>query len=68
VRIAFANWGVAIGLQAAGMWPQRVQALLHAHWNWSSGDEYDREAITHVMGCCARLPGRLLRRRLAATV
>lgn len=28
---------------------------------YRSGDAYDREAITHVMACCADFPGGLLR-------
>ena len=61
VRIAFANYGVSIGLQAAEAWPERVDRL-HAYFDtWRSGDEYDREAITHVMACSAHFPGALLR-------
>ena len=63
VRIAFTNYGVSLGLQAAGVWPDRVERL-HAYFEtFSSGDEYDREAITHVMACTARLPGAFLRDR-----
>jgi hypothetical protein len=29
---------------------------------YRSGDEYDREAITHVMACSAHFPGYLLQR------
>ncbi|HZL98617.1 MAG TPA: hypothetical protein VFD43_00065 [Planctomycetota bacterium] len=60
VRFAFTNFGVAIGLQAAGAQAGRVEALLRYFDVYRSGDEYDTNAITHVMGCCARLPGRLL--------
>ena len=60
VRFAFTNYGVAIGLQSAGAHAERVAALLRYFETYRSGDEYDRDAITHVMGCCARLPGRLL--------
>jgi hypothetical protein len=62
VRFAFTNYGVAIGLQAAGVEADRVEALLRYFDAYRSGDEYDTAAITHVMGCCARLPGRLLGR------
>lgn len=62
VRIAFGNYGVAIGLQAAGRWPERVERLNAYFDTYRSGDNYDREAITHVMACSARLPGRLISR------
>ena len=60
VRFAFTNYGVAIGLTAVGERPERVAGLLDYFESYRSGDEYDTNAITHVMGCCARLPGRLL--------
>lgn len=60
-RFAFTNYGVSIGLQCVGEWPQRVEALHRYFETYRSGDEYDVNAITHVMGCCARLPGLLLR-------
>ena len=63
VRIAFANYGVSIGLQAAGQWPDRVNALNAYFERYRSGDEYDREAITHVMACSSHLPGVLIGRR-----
>ena len=59
-RYAFTNYGVSIGLQAAGAWPGRVAALHRYFETYRSGDEYDTNAITHVMGCCAHLPGLLL--------
>ena len=59
-RFAFTNYGVAVGLQAVGAWPERVARLNAYFESYSSGDEYDREAITHVMACSARLPGLLL--------
>ena len=60
VRIAFANYGVALGLQAADRHPERVTRLNAYFETFRSGDEYDREAITHVMACAAHLPGRFL--------
>ncbi len=60
VRIAFANYGVSIGLQSWDEWPERVTALNAYFDEYRSGDEYDREAITHVMACAAHLPGRFL--------
>jgi hypothetical protein len=56
VKIAFANYGVSLGLQAAGLWPERVERLNRHFETWRSGDEYDREAITWVMACSAHLP------------
>jgi hypothetical protein len=61
VRFAFTNYGVSIGLQAVDAMPGRVRRL-HAYFDdYRSGDEYDREAITHVMACNAHFPGYLLR-------
>lgn len=61
VRFAFTNYGISIGLQAAGSMPERV-ARLHAYFDtYRSGDRYDRDAITHVMACNAHFPGYLLR-------
>jgi len=67
VRIAFANYGVSIGLQAADVWPDRVERLNEYFDRYGSGDEYDREAITHVMACSSHLPGLLLKERSAVS-
>ena len=61
VRFAFTNYGVSVGLQAAGAWPERVDALNAYFESYRSGDEYDRNAITHVMACSSHFPGLLLR-------
>lgn len=63
VRIAFANYGVSIGLQSAAVWPDRVERLNDYFEAYRSGDEYDREAITWVMACSSHLPGLLIRER-----
>lgn len=60
IRIAFANYGVSIGLQAADIWPDRVDRLNSFFEAYRSGDEYDREAITWVMACSSHLPGLLI--------
>jgi hypothetical protein len=60
VKFAFTNYGVSIGLQASGMWPQRVRRLNQFFSGYRSGDEYDRNAITHVMGCASHFPGELI--------
>lgn len=59
-RIAFANYGVSIGLQAARAWPERVERLNAYFETWRSGDAYDVEAITHVMACVSHFPGAFL--------
>lgn len=61
VRIAFANYGVSVGLQAVAAMPERVRRLNDYFDAYRSGDEYDREAITHVMSCSSHFPGLLLR-------
>jgi hypothetical protein len=60
VRFAFTNHGIAIGLQAVGAMPDRVARLERCFEAYRSGDEYDTAAITHVMACCACLPGEFL--------
>ena len=41
--------------------PQRVRRLNEFFDSFRSGDEYDREAITHVMSCNSHFPGYFLR-------
>jgi hypothetical protein len=60
VQFAFTNYGVALGLQAVGRRRDRVEAIITHFDDYRSGDHYDRDAITHVMGCVARLPGAFL--------
>jgi hypothetical protein len=57
VLIAFANYGVSVGLQCWETWPERIERLNRFFDGYRSGDEYDREAITHVMACSSHLPG-----------
>jgi len=66
VGIAFANYGVSIGLQSQDVWPERVGALNDYFETYRSGDEYDREAITHVMACCSHFPGAFISARVDA--
>jgi hypothetical protein len=61
VKFAFTNYGVAIGLQAVAEMPERVQRLNEFFDGFRSGDEYDRDAITHVMSCTSHFPGYFLR-------
>jgi hypothetical protein len=60
VKYAFTNYGVAIGLKAVKAHPERVAKLNAFFESYRSGDSYDRDAITHVMGCCALFPGELI--------
>ena len=60
VRFAFTNYGVSVGLQAVDAMPERVDALNAYFDTYHSGDEYDRNAITHVMACNSHFPGLLL--------
>jgi hypothetical protein len=62
-KFAFTNYGVSLGLQAAAVWPERVERLNAFFETWRSGDEYDREAITWVMACTSHLPGVFLSER-----
>jgi hypothetical protein len=66
VRIAFANFGVSIGLQSQDVWPERVRTLNDYFDAYRSGDEYDREAITWVMACCSHFPGAFVSERVGA--
>jgi hypothetical protein len=61
VKFAFTNYGVSVGLQAVEAMPERVSRLNAFFDSYRSADEYDREAITHVMACSAHFPGYLLR-------
>ena len=62
VKFAFTNYGVSIGLQATAARLERVRALQRFFATYRSNDEYDRNAITHVMACSSRSPGKLIRR------
>jgi hypothetical protein len=61
VKFAFTNYGVSVGLQAVNAMPERVARLNGFFETYRSGDEYDREAITHVMACSSHFPGYLIR-------
>jgi hypothetical protein len=65
VRIAFANYGVSVGLQSQDIWPDRVRALNDYFEGYRSGDQYDREAITWVMACSSHFPGAMLNASVA---
>ena len=60
VRFAFTNYGVSVGLQAVNAMPQRVRSLNAYFETHRSGDEYDRDSITHVMACSSHFPGHLI--------
>jgi hypothetical protein len=57
VKFAFTNYGVSLGLQTAAAAGERVQRLNAFFDGYRSGDEYDAEAITHVMACTSHFPG-----------
>jgi len=60
VKFAFTNFGVSVGLQAIEAWPERVARLNLFFEGYRSGDEYDTDAITHVMACVSSFPGEFL--------
>jgi hypothetical protein len=61
VKFAFTNYGVSVGLQAAGAMAERVERLNRFFDSYRSGDEYDTAAITHVMACNSHFPGALIK-------
>jgi hypothetical protein len=63
VKFAFTNYGVSLGLQAVGAYPERVRALNRFFATYRPGDEYDANAITHVMACVSWFPGELMAAR-----
>jgi hypothetical protein len=63
VKFAFTNFGVSLGLQAVEAWPERVARLNSFFEAYRSGDEYDTEAITHVMACVSSFPGEFIPQR-----
>jgi hypothetical protein len=60
VKFAFTNFGVSLGVQAVGRWPERIARLNSFFETYRSGDEYDNDAITHVMACSSTFPGDLI--------
>jgi hypothetical protein len=56
-KFAFTNYGVSLGLQSVGARIERVERLNAFFAGYRSGDAYDTDAITHVMGCTSHLPG-----------
>lgn len=61
LKFAFTNYGISVGLQAVGAMPERVRRLNAFFETYRSGDEYDREAITHVMACSSHFSGYLVK-------
>lgn len=60
VKFAFTNYGVSLGLQAIGEQFERVNRLNGFFEGYRSGDEYDTNAITHVMACTSHFPGEFI--------
>lgn len=57
VKFAFTNYGVSLGLQSVAASMDRVSRLNAFFAGYRSGDSYDTDAITPVMGCTSYLPG-----------
>jgi len=66
VKFAFTNYGVSLGLQSVTAAADRVGRLNAFFTGYRSGDSYDTDAITHVMGCTSHLPGAFIRREVNA--
>jgi len=60
VFFAFTNYGVSVGLQSVNAMDDRVVRLNDFFESYESHDEYDRDAITHVMACSSWYPGALI--------
>jgi hypothetical protein len=60
VKFAFTNYGVSMGLQAVGAHSDRIMRLNEFFERHRSYDEYDVNAITHVMACTSHFPGEFL--------
>lgn len=60
VFFAFTNYGVSVGLQSVSAMEDRVVQLNDFLETYKSHDEYDRDAITHVMACSSWFPGELI--------
>ncbi len=58
VKYAFTNYGISIGLQAVRGPAEEVEKLNAFFDFYRSEDEYDTEAITHVMACASWYPGK----------
>ena len=63
VKFAFTNYGVSLGLQSVQQYFDRVTRVNSFFDAYRSNDEYDREAITHVMACTSHFPGEFLSHR-----
>ncbi len=59
-KFAFTNFGVSYGLQSWKLFPDKVTKLNAFFESYESHDEYDRDAITHVMYLNSILPGVLI--------
>ena len=58
--VKYSGYGVSVGLQSIGEMPERVERLNTFFDAYKSHDEYDREAITHVMACSSHFPGMMI--------
>ncbi|MGA7486699.1 MAG: hypothetical protein WBW74_07145 [Xanthobacteraceae bacterium] len=64
VKFAFTNYGVSLGLQSVQQRLDRATRVNSFFETYRSNDEYDREAITHVMACTSHFPGEFLSHRI----
>jgi len=65
VKFAFTNYGVSLGLQAVQRKLDRVIKVNSFFDTYRSNDEYDRDAITHIMACTSHFPGEFISRPAA---
>lgn len=61
LKFAFTNFGISIGLQSVRSQMDRVYKVNETFKDYQSGDEYDKDAITHVMECCSHFPGLIIK-------
>ena len=66
VKFAFTNYGVSLGLQAVETWLDRAARLNSFFEVYRSRDQYDSDAITHVMACVSAFPGEFIPQRNGA--
>jgi len=57
VKFPFTNYGISLGLQAAGVHDDRVVKLNQFFDSYRAGNACDVDAINHVMACTSHFPG-----------
>jgi len=61
VKFPFTNYGISLGLQAAGIQYDRVVKLNRFFDTYKAGNACDVDAINHVMACTSHFPGDFLK-------